>query len=338
MTRAPLRFLIAVMVLWTGARTAILLPGWRRGMIGVLAADAAQTPEIAGPPLPATPAPIAIMASSPFPPPAYPVGRKALSVSRRRTDAPIASGQAATLPMRQLSYLLRPSAQFSIRSGRKQAPTFGAALPPVDHSGSLPWSGSAWLLVRDRGDAALAPGGTLGGSQAGARVNYALSGGLALSGRVYVPLRQPSGAEFAAGIDWRPAPSLPVHLIVERRQRLGRNGRAAFAVTAYAGGSHALSPHTRIDVYGQAGMVGVKSRDLFADGALRMSRRIGPVELGVAAWGAAQPGAARLDAGPSLSWRLPARANLRLQADWRFRLAGDATPSSGPALTLAADF
>ena len=86
-------------------------------------------------------------------------------------------------------------------------------------------------------------------------------------------------------------------------------------------------------------MVGLRSRDLFADGSVRIARRLGPVELGVGAWGAAQPGVARLDAGPSLSWRLPvADANLRLQADWRFRLAGDALPRSGPALTLAADF
>jgi len=86
-------------------------------------------------------------------------------------------------------------------------------------------------------------------------------------------------------------------------------------------------------------MVGLRSRDLFVDGAARLSRRIGAVEVGGGAWGAAQPGASRLDAGPSLSWRLPVRdANLRLQADWRFRIAGDAAPRSGPALTLAADF
>jgi hypothetical protein len=86
-------------------------------------------------------------------------------------------------------------------------------------------------------------------------------------------------------------------------------------------------------------VVGRRARDLFADGALRLSRQVGPVELGAGAWGAAQRGARRLDAGPSLSWRLPVpNANLRLQADWRFRIAGDAMPRSGPALTLAADF
>jgi len=338
MTRAPLRFLIAVLVLWTGARMAILLPGWAGEMVSVPDADAAQAPGTAAAPSGPVPASMAIASNDPPPLTIHVVGQNAWPGIRRPTGGAPAAWQAATRRIRQLAYLLRPNAPYSIRSGRKQTPTFGTVLPPADHSGSRRWFGSAWLLVREHGDAALVPGGTLGGSQAGARVNYVLGGGLALSGRVYLPLRQTRGAEFAAGIDWRPIPSLPINFMVERRQRLGRDGRAAFAVTAYGGGSHSLTPHLRIDVYGQAGMVGVKSRDLFADGALRVSRRVGPVEVGVAAWGAAQPGAARLDAGPSLSWRLPARANLRLQADWRFRLAGDATPDSGPALTLAADF
>ena len=202
------------------------------------------------------------------------------------------------------------------------------------------WSVSAWLLVRDESrGASLAPGGTLGGSQAGARITYAIGGGLSLSARAYLPLRRTAGAELAAGIDWRPLASLPVNLFAERRQRLGRDGRSAFAVTVYGGTSRSLAPRLRLDTYGQAGMVGLRSRDLFADGSIRLSRRVGPVELGAGAWGAAQPGAARLDAGPSLSWRLPVRAaNFRLQADWRFRIAGDAMPRSGPALTLATDF
>jgi hypothetical protein len=70
-----------------------------------------------------------------------------------------------------------------------------------------------------------------------------------------------------------------------------------------------------------------------------MSATVGPVGIGAGAWGGAQPGASRLDAGPTLSWRLPAaRAHLRIEAGWRFRLAGEAAPGSGPALTLLADF
>jgi hypothetical protein len=32
------------------------------------------------------------------------------------------------------------------------------------------------------------------------------------------------------------------------------------------------------------------------------------------------------------------RNNVRVHADWRQRLAGNAAPGSGPALTLAGDF
>src|SRR5205085_6607961 len=132
--------------------------------------------------------------------------------------------------------------------------------------------------------AALAPGGTLGGSQAGTRIAFALGDGLALSGRAYLPLRRSAGAELAAGVDWRPVPSLPVGLLAERRQRLGREGRNAFALTLYGGAGRSLTPRTRLDLYGQAGIVGVRARDLFADGAARLSRRVGPVDLGAGVW------------------------------------------------------
>ncbi|HKR24119.1 MAG TPA: hypothetical protein VJS15_02580 [Allosphingosinicella sp.] len=202
------------------------------------------------------------------------------------------------------------------------------------------WSASAWLLLRDDGGGgALAPGGTLGGSQAGARLLRPIGRGLALSGRLYLPLRRHSAAEAAAGLDWRPVARLPLHLLAERRQALGKDGRSAFALTLYGGASSELPRRLRLDAYGQAGVVGTRARDVFVDGSARISAPLGPVEIGGGAWGAAQPGAWRVDAGPSISYRLPVRgAALRLQADWRFRLAGDAAPGSGPALTLAADF
>jgi hypothetical protein len=43
--------------------------------------------------------------------------------------------------------------------------------------------------------------------------------------------------------------------------------------------------------------------------------------------------------GPTATLDLPlAGGSGRLSADWRFRLAGTATPGSGPALTLSAGF
>ncbi|HWT12529.1 MAG TPA: hypothetical protein VN231_07230 [Allosphingosinicella sp.] len=202
------------------------------------------------------------------------------------------------------------------------------------------WSASTWLLLRhDRGGAALAPGGTLGGSQAGLRVHYRLDRALALSARLSLPLRETRAAEAAAGLDWRPFAGLPVHLLAERRQALGRGGRSAFVLTLYGGHSGRIGRRLALEAYGQAGLVGLRSRDPFVDGAGRISAPLGRFEVGAGAWAAAQPGASRLDVGPHVALRLPGLGgNMRLIADWRIRVAGDAAPGSGPAFTLASDF
>jgi hypothetical protein len=92
-----------------------------------------------------------------------------------------------------------------------------------------------------------------------------------------------------------------------------------------------------LDAYLQAGIVGLKSRDYFADGALAFSRPLyGRVSAGFGVWGGVQPGLYRIDAGPRLS--LKVRDNIHAHVEWRQRLIGNAEPASGPALTLAADF
>lgn len=97
-----------------------------------------------------------------------------------------------------------------------------------------------------------------------------------------------------------------------------------------------------LDAYAQAGVVGLRSRDLFADGALQLSLPVDEdsgLRAGAGVWGAAQPGLARLDVGPQASMRLPvAGRSVRVSAEWRFRVAGEAAPRSGPALTLSTDF
>jgi len=349
MTGRPLRFLALVLGGWICVRAAILSPTWWN--------DAART------------APTALISKRPHEPP--PTGVHARAPAPAPATAPEAL--ARTPPPWAISYLIRdlpykvdgrvPSphewpvmeSAVSAQGARAAtgdgavarallpsdpAPAFPSpALPPSAAAG--PWSASAWLLVRrDRGGRpGLIPGGTLGGSQAGARLGYRLRRGVSLSARVYAPLRRPAGAELAAGAAWRPAGAVPVVILAERRQPFGAQGRSAFAIAAHGGGSLALPAGLRLDLYGEAGIVGLRSRDAFADASARVSAAVGPIEIGAGAWGGAQPGASRLDAGPTLSWQLPAaRANLRLEADWRFRLAGDASPGSGPALTLAADF
>ena len=81
----------------------------------------------------------------------------------------------------------------------------------------------------------------------------------------------------------------------------------------------------------------MRSRDLFADGALTFTKPVfGRYSAGFGIWGGIQPGLSRVDVGPRVSMRI--RNNMRVHLDWRQRVAGNAEPGSGPALTLAADF
>jgi hypothetical protein len=209
------------------------------------------------------------------------------------------------------------------------------------------WSSAAWAFVRQGDAQSLAAGGTLGGSQLGARFAYRINGNpqrpLALNLRLSSPLRSRKGAEAALGLEWKPVAAVPVRLLAERRQALGDEGRSAFALLAYGGVSDlkALGP-LRVSAYAQAGVVGVRSRDLFADGAAVIALPLdegGRMSLGAGAWAAAQPGVSRLDVGPSVRLRLPVQGrSVSVSADWRIRAAGDAAPGSGPALTVATDF
>lgn len=106
----------------------------------------------------------------------------------------------------------------------------------------------------------------------------------------------------------------------------------------------ALAAGFRLEAYAQAGVVGARRRDGFADGAIVVDRSLGPddtslLRVGALAAGAVQPGAARVDVGPRLTLRLPeVGEGSRIALDWRQRIAGDARPESGLALTLASDF
>jgi hypothetical protein len=184
----------------------------------------------------------------------------------------------------------------------------------------------------------------LGGSQAGARLSYRLNADplrpLSLSARLYAPLNRPRGGEASLGVEWKPLANVPVRLLAERRQSIEPEGRSAFALTAHGGISDYKLRAVRLDAYAQAGVVGARSRDPFVDGSLTAGIPLNQalrLQLGAGLWGAAQPGAARADIGPQLIWR-PRGTQLRITADWRMRIAGDARPGSGPALTVATDF
>lgn len=214
-----------------------------------------------------------------------------------------------------------------------------AKLLPQKHLDRLQLS--AWGLLRGApGTGSLAGVGTLGGSQAGARLTYALDQRIALSLRSSSPIGGSRGGEVAGGLRLTPFPSVPLAVTAERRQAIGRfsTGRSDFALFAEGGlYRRPVAWGLMLDGYAQAGLVGLKERDVFADGGFTLSRPvIGRFSLGLGAWGGYQPGIYRMDAGPRLS--LQVRPNVSLHLDWRQRLAGAALPSSGPALGLGANF
>jgi hypothetical protein len=138
----------------------------------------------------------------------------------------------------------------------------------------------------------------------------------------------------------QPAAGIPLWVTAERRQRVGRygGGRNAFAMFFEAGVYDRPMPlDFLLDGYLQGGVVGFRSRDGFVDGALTLTRpAYKQFSAGVGVWGGAQPGVYRVDAGPRVTMRV--RKNVRVHFDWRQRLAGNAVPGSGPAVTLASDF
>ena len=251
-----------------------------------------------------------------------------LAIGPRSIDANVAVSTAGAMPGRSQH-----------RSPPTATPEAALVLPPSTKlpAPSTRLSGSFWLLARTGSSRPLATGGQLGGSQAGMRLWYALDETFALTGRVSAPLSQ-AGREAAVGIAVRRG---AFGAIVEKRFALDRDERNDVAALVFGGGEVALPLDLRLDAYAQAGVVG---RDAFADGAVRVARTLherGRLRLaaGAGVWGAAQPGVARIDVGPQLVATLPiASQRVRLSAEWRFRIAGDARPDSGPALTLGTDF
>lgn len=219
------------------------------------------------------------------------------------------------------------------------------ALPPGLQPVAASWkrfSGSAWALMRTDSAPSLASGGQLGGSQAGFRLFYSPGpAAFSLTARISTPLASPTGREAALGVALR---SRNIGAIVEQRFALDRGGRSDPAAFVYGGVSEvALAMRFKLDGYAQAGVVGLRSPAMFADGALRIERKIignrTSASIGAGVWGGAQPGVSRLDIGPQIVARLPvATTNLRVSAEWRERIAGSAAPTSGPSVTVGFDF
>ena len=238
-----------------------------------------------------------------------------------------------------------------------QSPAALPASPPVPvlAAGPAPsagrWTADGWLFLRGGSGGQLAAGQpSYGRSQAGAVARYELAPGSRHRPQAYVrassALQGAREHEAAAGLSARPLPAVPVRAGAELRVRDGAYGSevrpAVLAVTEFA--PLRMGQSARAESYVQAGYVGGDFATPFVDGQARVTVDVAEFDrprlsVGGGVWGGAQKGAARLDVGPSaaLTFRL-GQANSRLAVDYRWRVAGDAEPKSGPALTLSAGF
>ena len=364
--RPSLRFLALAVIGWAGIRAATLgtLPGIEMFGIDRSEAKSAPPPIIPTqfPPIdpvePYDPAYAAQTAAPGMVAAAYPVRPVVVPVYYAASSSP-----ASTLPppRRLPGVLPEPAPQFyspipaldewplsrfassAIQQRRSNvvlpAQSIPAALNRIDRLQM-----TAWAMLRGGRGAALGPsslasGGTLGGSQAGARITYNFTRQIAASLRSTSDVGR-RGAEVAAGVRIQPLVGIPVWVSAERRQRLGRfgSGRNAFALFVEGGLYQRPMPwNFALDAYLQGGVVGLNRRDRFVDGGVTFTRPIyRQFSGGFGVWGGAQPGVYRLDAGPRVTMKV--RDNMRVHFDWRQRLAGNARPGSGPAVTLAGDF
>lgn len=252
------------------------------------------------------------------------------------------------LPDMLLAYLQPAAAAPAVRQA-----AVGATIAPLPRAaGPGRWSGDGWVLLRDGSTTSLTSGQpSYGRSQAGAVLRYRLTPGTGgFSPQLYLrgstALAGAREQEIAAGLAVRPLPGVPVRIAAELRVNDNRAGSelrpALFAVTELP--PVALPGGTVGETYVQAGYVGGDFASAFVDGQARidrpvLDRRGAQLRVGAAAWGGAQRGSNRLDVGPSASVSFGIRAlRGRIAADYRLRVAGNAEPASGPAVTISAGF
>jgi len=326
----PLRFVATVAVGWAAMRVVLLwpegatLPEAIEAAMPLRAAEAAPAPRRTVLPItrvePRGAARSAVGVATALPVPDIAQPEASLALLNLVTFGP---EQVGTASVEQLPRIPAPPAMLAPRATPDR------------------WQASAWFATR-RG---AGTGGTmLGGDQAGLRVARTLDrrGRLALYARASAPLTG-TGRELALGVEWRPWRA-PMRFLAEQRFALD-GGKSGPAVAVVGGVTGIDLPFAfELEGYGQAGAVKRARIEPFADGALRITRPVAAMgearlALGAGAWGAAQREAARVDLGPTAVTSLPVSGqSLRIAIDWRERVAGDARPGSGPALTLGADF
>lgn len=300
-----------------------------------------------------------------------PEGRTAAATPRRTDASPATSSSAAR--QGDDAYRLATDAYSALSTGdrRLAANRFRQALATdPSHPNAAEWEKelrrltkrfglSAYTLSRSYGNGdAIAASPILGASQTGVAATYTVNPlsrhPVSLLARL-TAAGAPDGridsdtAEAAVGIRVQPLAGIPVAVDVERRIGIGYWARDEWAARVMGGtnaSAHAFGVPIAWEAFGEAGIVGVKSRDLYAGAQVRAatpvfnSSRLS-IDGGAGAWAAAQHAwgdtVSRFDIGPSM--RLVVHPfPVSAQIDYRLRAAGNALPGSGPAVTIAGQF
>ncbi|MDP4574467.1 hypothetical protein Q9K02_04865 [Qipengyuania sp. G39] len=228
-----------------------------------------------------------------------------------------------------------------------------AAAPPSDADWLKAWRIDAWLMLRGGGTPALAGGArpaSYGASQTGAVFAYRLAQSSrhepAIYSRASKALVTEGETEAALGMRAKPVGGLPVTMHAELRatEFAGQVQLRPAAFVSAGIDDERMPLGLEASGYAQAGYVAGDFATAFADGRVDLTRDIKDNDFmslsgGAGAWGGAQRGAKRVDIGPTLKLDFGlGDGQARLAADIRFRVAGNAEPSSGAALTLSAGF
>lgn len=182
-----------------------------------------------------------------------------------------------------------------------------------------------------------------GGGQSGIITTYHIGRRLSLLARATIAHENIREREIAAGMRWLPNAKVPISMTIERRFR---NSEAdVFAAYAAGGKSGVTLPlQMKLEAFGQAGVISGRGGGYFFDTQARAEREIlglgrFPVTAGGGIWAGGQKGVSRIDIGPTIGTKIKiGEGSFRLNADWRFRVAGNARPGNGPAVTLSTSF
>ncbi|MEH6701646.1 hypothetical protein [Parasphingorhabdus sp.] len=161
-------------------------------------------------------------------------------------------------------------------------------------------------------------------------------------GAALTPLAQ---EELAFGVRIQPFDDLPISIHAEKRLRADSGSDRGTAFYATGGtGPDRIVEKLALETYAQAGYVLGDDETYFFDGFATLQRPIlesdrKKLSVGTGAWVGGQRNIARLDLGPRADFRIPlGKKSARIAVDWRVRVAGDARPRSGMAITLSTSF